>query len=351
LFTEQNHSYREEEGRALAKYTIRSLLRRLSKAGFSPEFIRRGILPDWWSSSCDEDPALIGDIEFRIARFLGMSVDVLRDSQAVLRPPFPVGARLRRVKNSDANQFVPAIHAGVRIAEAVVRSLREPDCPIRPPPLDSRSWWEELRLANGSADLASLAADLWARGIPVVHVEMLPPPKYQGMVCVVSHRPVVVLGRAHDEPPRLAFFIAHEAGHLVFGDCIETQPIVDAEDNVPDDSDIETRADAYASAALCGGQAIPNFDTTDWREVANCAAAFEAAHGVDAGTVVWSWAARTQHFLEGQMALKALYRSQGGQRILRDLFERHVNVEAASETDLDLLGCVSGGVQRDAPAS
>ncbi len=326
------------------------LLRRLSRAGFPFAFVRRGVLPDWWDPTCDDDRALLADAEFRIARFLGTTVTALRDPESTLGPQVFEGTRLRKVGNIDTDRLAPAIHVGVRLAEAVVRSLREPERPVRLPPRDAREWWSQLRDAYQSADLNSIAADLWARGIPVVHVEALPSPKYQGMACVVLGRPVIIMGHDHDAPSRLAYFIAHEAAHLAFGDCAVAQPVVDAEDEAPDTSEIEVRADAYATAVLGDGRPLLDLDTTSWKEVAKRADAYATENGVDAGVVVWSWATRTRRFETGQMALNALYLSHGGQRVLRDLFDKHVDTEAAAETDVAMLGCVSGSAERNAAA-
>lgn len=339
------------EGHALTKYNVRSLLRRVTRAGFPADFVRRTVLPDWWDASCEEDPSLLTEVEFRLARFFGLPLSTLRDAAAPLAFAGVERAQLRRVKNVDRDDLAPAIHAGIRVAEAVVRALRQSEA-AKPPPRDANAWWSQLRTAHGKVDMAVIATDLWARGIPVVHVGRLPAPKYQGLACVVLGRPVVVLGHEHDAPPRLAFFIAHEAGHISFGDCKPDAPVVDEDEESTDTSEMEARVDSYAWAVLTAGAELPELGgATSWKEIASRATAIEDERGVDAGALVWSWANRTGRFPEGQMALKALYLAQGAQRVLRELFDEHVNVDAASETDLGLLRCVGGGAALDAPAT
>lgn len=262
----------------------------------------------------------------------------------------PARVGLRKVRNVDADHLAPAIHAGIRVAEAVVRSLRDASRPAELPPRDGAQWWRQLREHHGTVDLRAVATDLWRRGIPVVPPVALPSPKYQGLACIALRRPVIVLGHALDEPPRLAFFIAHETGHVVQGDCAPDQPVVDEDDEAPDAADVESRADAYAWATVSGGRATADLGNGSSRDVANRAAAIEDEHGVDAGAVVWGWANRTQRFQDGQLALKALYLAQGGQRVLQELFEQFVDVAGANETDAALLRCVGSGAERDAPA-
>ena len=62
----------------MAKHTYSTLMRRLARTGFKAEFVRQAILPDWWNASCEDDPALLTDLGFRVARFLGESVTTLR---------------------------------------------------------------------------------------------------------------------------------------------------------------------------------------------------------------------------------------------------------------------------------
>ena len=154
-------------------------MRRLTRAGFTTQFVRRAILPDWWESSCEDDTALLSDLEFRIARFLGETVTTLRSPGTPLALAH-VNARLRRVRSVDPTRLRPAIHAALRIAHAVVRSLREPSREVRVPPASAFVWQSELRGLVAEADVTALIPNLWARGIPVVHVEVLPVPKFQG---------------------------------------------------------------------------------------------------------------------------------------------------------------------------
>jgi hypothetical protein len=48
------------------------------------------------------------------------------------------------------------------------------------------------------------------------------------------------------------------------------------------------------------------------------------------------------------MAVNALYRGSGARRQLRQQLERHVDLDAANETDRALLRCVHGEAERAA---
>ena len=66
---------------------------------------------------------------------------------------------------------------------------------------------------------------------------------------------------------------------------------------------------------------------------------------VDPGVLVWSWASRLHDFKLGELAFNALFQA-GGLQVLRGLFDEHVNLEDASETDRSLLRCVFGDPDR-----
>ncbi len=325
-------------------------MHRLSRAGFKKEFVRPAILPDWWDDSCAEDPSLLQDIEIRVARFLGVPLAAIKNASATLAPPAYPEAQLRRVRDVDCDQLGPAIHSAMRIAAAAARSLRDtvPDPVV--PPVDGLAWRDLIERAGPAATLDYIVADLWKRGIPVVPLDLLPAPSFQGIACVVEGRPVMLLGHKHDEPGRAAFLVAHEAGHIAAGDCAPGQPVVDEEEEITDDSDIERRADRYATRVLVGADDVPLVDGASFKELASRASELERATGADASAVIFAWARRTGDYAKATMAVKALYRSAGARRQLRRLFDGHVDLEAATEGDRALLRCVHGDPERDETA-
>jgi hypothetical protein len=305
-------------------------------------------MPDWWNRDCEKDASLLPDLEIRIARFLGTTVEAVREPAGELVVPAYPGAQLRRVANLDRDRVKAAIHAGLRIAAAAVRALRGPAPAVRIPPTDPLEWRQEILSSSERFDLTSVVADLWLRGIPVLHVESLPPPKFQGLACVVEGRPVILLGHGNDEPVRLALYALHEAGHIVRRDCGPDTPVVDEDERFADTTEMERLADEFAWTSLTAGNSMNDVSGADPREWANLAWADERARAIDAGVSIWTWANRTRDFQTGEIALKALYRAQGGRRVLRDAFDKYIDADGASETDRALLRCMFLDPERDA---
>ncbi len=322
------------------RQTFNTLLRRLSQAGYKNEFVRAAILPDWWEEACAEEPNLLQDFEIRVARFLSVPLATVSDPSIPLRAPAYPAAQLRRVRDINRDRLGPSIHTAMKVAEAAVRNLRNASNAPRIPPLDGLQWREETRRPGKAITLDDILADLWKRGIPVVPLNVLPAPRFQGMSCIVQNRPVILIGHKNDEPSRLAFLIAHEAGHIAAGDCVPDQPVVDEEEEIVDGTNIERAADRYATRALVGGDKVPHVDGAHFKDLAARAVEIERETGADAGTIISAWAARTGDYTKATLAWKALYRSSGARVKILQYFNRHIDIEEAAETDRDLLRCV-----------
>jgi hypothetical protein len=329
----------------LPKKSYRELMRRLSTAGFKLGFLREAVLPDWWDSRCETDSKLLPDVEFRISRFLGVPLDTLWEGESIRGPTY-AEARLRHVKSLRRSRLNAAVHAGIRIAEAANRHLRSSD----PPNLPDRDplVWRQSVLANHTLlDLAAAVNDLWSRGIPPLHVEVLPPPRFQGMACVVEARPVIELGYGHKEPAKLLYHLIHEVAHVALGHCERGAPVVD-ESDVPDEEELELEADRYAVVALTGTESPPEIRGKDAKALALDAYRTESEQRIDAGFLIWRWANATKDYATAEIALEALYRKHGALSLLRSITEANLRLEDASESDRTLLRCLYGDPERNA---
>ena len=300
-------------------------------------------------------PELLPEVEIRVGRFLAVPLSTVSDPESTLEPPGYPQARLRCVRDIDRDRLAPAIHAAMRIASAVVRNLKEPVSAAARPPSDGLAWRQEIGVFNGSLGLDAILDDLWTRGIPVVQAHLLPTPSFQGLAAVVEDRPVVVLGHRHDEPARVAFRVAHEVGHIAKGDCAPDAPVIDEDEEILEDSEMEALADQYAVRVLAGDAAIPepaSSALSDYRALATEAATVAQGIGVDAGSIIFSWARDTGDYAMATRATQALYLATGATRILRQYFNRFVDVEGASLSDQELMRVIVPGspLGADAPS-
>lgn len=322
-------------------------MRRLTKSGFGADFVRRAILPDWWDRGCSADPTLLPEIELRVARFLSVSVDVIRNPTVSLAPTQYPDAQLRHARSIDRDRLGSAIHSALQIGAAVVRNMREAVPEPSIPPANGLEWRELIAHSGAAPRLADIVSDLWTRGIPVVPLDVLPTPSFQGMACVVENRPVIVLAHKYNEPGRVAFIVAHEAGHIAGGDCTPSTPVVDQEDEISDQTQIEIVSETFARQVLLGAAVAQPLKVDGFKDLASKAMDIERTTGADASVVILSWARETGEYSDAAMAMKALYRAAGARGQLRTMFDRHVDQAAASETDRALLRCVYGESESD----
>ncbi len=182
--------------------------------------------------------------------------------------------------------------------------------------------------------------------MPVLPLESIPSPGFQGLACITDGHPVILLGQRYDELGRVAFLIAHEAAHIAYGDCSANVPVVDGdEDDLLPKTEMEIRADAYANLTLTGADVafqIDNSTITDHKRLAEYGLRIEQELGADASQVIFSVAAIHGNYSVATRAVKALSREIGGRLILRSTFDKYVDVENASDTDRSLLRCVYG---------
>ena len=331
----------------MAKHSFNTLMLRLSRAGFRRQFVATALMPEWWDESCARDPSLLPDIEVRVARFLNAPLSAIRNAEIPLMSPSYGDAQLRRVHDIGRDRLGPAIHAAIRVAGAVVRNLRLPGS-VQTPPTDALEWRQLLTSGQGgSVQLHDILTNLWGRGIPVVPLDMLPTPSFQGLACIVDDHPVIILGHKYDEPGRIAFLVAHEAGHIAAGDCSPNAPVVDEDEDVQDDSELEAAADRFATLLLVGSESvpIPDQEDVDAKGLAQRAFDIESQTGADASSVIFAWAAKTLKYPTASMAVEALYRSVGARRQIRKLFDQYVDSDSATESDRALLRCVYGEPQ------
>ena len=328
----------------MATHSFKSLMSRLSSAGFKKPFVHAALLPDWWDDDCSENPNVLPDFEIRVARFLHCSLSHIRNASVALSASTETGPRLRKVRSVRGDRLDPAIHTAVEVAKAVVRNLTEGQQPVIPS-RDPLVWRDKLTSElNGTIQLRDILNHLWSTGIPVVQLnDYVPRPRFQALACVVEDHPVVVLGHKYEEPGRVAFLVAHEIGHISAGHCTEAITMLDENAEVDDDSPYERVADEYAQDFLVGPEVptiIHDGEQLDARALAERASQIEATTGADASYMIYRWAAKTLDYPMATAAVRALYRASGAQRQLSDLYLANVHAIDASESDMGLLQCV-----------
>jgi hypothetical protein len=346
--------------------SFRRLMSRLRDAGFSKDFVERAILPEWWSSDMGRDTSVLPELEICVARFCGLPLATIRDADIPLEINVAQGPRLR----SQSEGVGAAVHAALAVAKAVVRNLSS-TCPAyRPLPRDAEAFRAEAMHDREAPTFKGIVEALWRHGVPVLHIDCLPSPKFRGMACRVGGRDVIVLSFATDSRPKLMFDLAHEAGHLANGHVSDDEPVLlDSAEGLdslaeepwepsesweqeglfpqerasrPRGKKEEREADAYGRSLI--GK-LPSTLADIPRKahaavIARLLRGLAREHQIDAPYVAHQWGLKTREFARANRAIQIL---QGGHArgVILDEVAKYVDLDGASETDARLLGCLS----------
>lgn len=310
-----------------------TLFRRLRAVGFDEDFVRRVVLPDWWDDSLADDPGTRWQMELRIAQRLSLSLEDLSDPDRPLRVAGTHGIRLKRARAGTARSEVSPGMIAARNAVALVLPHLVAVPPL-PACLNAPAFRQWILGRRSPVDLAGLVDACWSHGIAVLHFAPVPrnTRKFAGMTYFEGPRPVVVLASGHDAPPRLAFYLAHEVGHILRGHVVPGgDMLVDTDLDQATEDLQEREADGDALEILTGDRSPgfrPRYGLTADKLV-HAVRQHEAKHGIHAGTVALIYGKTAARMPAASSALKLMKMDTGGRAILAEALSRRLPSEAS----------------------
>lgn len=228
---------------------------RLRSLGLSDSAISAA-WPRWWSEEADESPSARAELHFSVARRLGLDPRSLIDDREEPRFIWREEARFKHLSGESDLEQAGITSFGRAVASILIRAspadavdlIGTPALQLRESMLAAGRPYVELR------DLLSLA---WGVGMPVAHLRVFPwtRKRMAAMTVRQANRWAVLLGKDSEYPPQLAFYLAHELGHVALGHLTGDHQIVDLEGEglVLQGGDEEERdADAFALELLTG---------------------------------------------------------------------------------------------------
>lgn len=299
----------------------------------------RSLFPDWAEDAGRYANAHI-DLGWFAREHLGVTVGVNGPGRAV----FLGDTCLKATHHRDNPAHSAALAMSVAAARLVARATRTTWSAPLPSASDFRS--EILGSTNaGWVDFSLLAAHLWNRGIPVVHLPNLPVKAkgMDGLVTRVEGRPVIVLNRDQPRSDWMLFVLAHECGHVGRGHLPEEDGTAFVDNDIAEEStesgstaDEEAEANEYAQALLVESGGLLGFNSRipTAEQFADLAIRFGREHRVSPGHIVLNAARHTPKppFSLMPLAMKTLGLID---RKLRNPTTRETCI-ALAETNLDL---------------
>ncbi len=286
-------------------------------------------------------------MRFSVARRLGLDPASLLLEADAPRFLWREEARFKHLTAQDETEQAGIASFGRAVAAALVRAARETS--VRD--LEGAAA-EQVRAAltrggEQPVDLMALLALAWGVGIPVVHLRVFPWPQKRmaAMTTRVRGRGVVLLAKDAPYPPWLAFYLAHELGHLACGHIGDGRALIDFDQGEkwgPGDDREEAEADAWAMELLTG-MPRPEFTTSSdtRRSAAGLArAAVNTGTGlnIDPGTVALAFGYTTGDWRIANGALKIMFPGDFDvPAVINQVAAGQMDLAAAGEETADYL--------------
>lgn len=266
--------------------------------------------PEWWSDAADASPSAQAELRFSLARNLGLDPLTVLDDQA---PQFiwDDSAKYKSFKGDDQRDK-PAITAfGKSLVRMLVKSVERT---VSLQGVSASELRNSILKANDYVGLVELLATLWGVGIPVLHLRVYPlaAKRMSAMVTSFKDRFGILLAKDSSYPASIAFYLAHEIGHIACGHVEAGSALLDIEDDaISEETDAEEiEADRYALELLTGD---PDFEVSkqgkgyNARELANQALSLGPRKQIEPGMLALCYGYATGEWAVAQNAMKHIY--------------------------------------------
>lgn len=322
------------------QHNIIHLKRSLRRIGLSDSIIEAA-WPDWWSEDAAASGAAQSELRFSLARKLGLDPRSLFDEQMDPRFVWVDGSRFKNLSAATVREKAAITSFGISFARLLFSSF-----PARK--FDENLSALEIRKAilasHRYVGLKEIVGLCWALGIPVVHLRVFPLPakRMHAMSVEVGGRYAILLGKDSVFPAQIAFYLAHELGHILLGHLHDNQVIVDLEsetgERLDKDDDEEKTADQFALTLLTGEpelQLKANTNNFTSRQLAEVSYTASSNLGIEPGTFAMCYGYASEDWPKAMAALRHIY------RVPQDVW-MFVNKVAEKELDLSEMQHDSG---------
>lgn len=269
--------------------------------------------PTWWSDDADAVPSARTELRFSLSRKLGL------DPRSLLEEGEPRFiwrdiARFKHLAGETELEKAGITSFGAAIGSVVMNLVGS---------------WKEIRSVPASdfrkavlesskfVRLVDLISVCWSVGIPILHLRVFPWPqkRMSAMAVSVGDRAAILLGKDSSYPAHVAFYVAHELGHIALGHLSPGSILVDLDSNklasAMDDPE-EAEADRYALDLLTGTGSptvLSVGSKPTARGLAHAALTSAATLGIEPGTLALCFGYSTGNWRVANGAMRFIYSS------------------------------------------
>jgi hypothetical protein len=200
---------------------------RLKQVGLSDAAVDAA-WPEWWSDSADPSASARLDLRFSLARKLGLDARSLVDEEGVPRFVWRDEARFKNLSGETDSERAAIASFGRAFGAILAGALRGSRHAL---PRDASSIRQSVLHSRPFVSLLDLLVLCWTSGVPVVHLRIFPLTRKRmaAMSVQVGERTAILLAKDSSYPAQIAFYLAHEIGHIALGHLSKETAIVDLE--------------------------------------------------------------------------------------------------------------------------
>jgi hypothetical protein len=306
--------------------------------------------PDWWSDSADPSPSARLELRFSLARKLGLDARSLVDEEGVPRFIWRDEARFKNLSGESDSERAAIGSFGRAFSSIIIGAA-----PIgqRTLPADSIAVRKSILSSQPFVSLLDLLVLSWTTGIPVVHLRIFPllRKRMAAMSVRVGDRSAILLGKDSMYPAQIAFYLAHEIGHVALGHLTKETAIVDLESNrlaIGGADQEEIEADRFALELLTGHAdplVLPAPGAYNAPALADAVLRSATALRIEPGTLALCFGYSTGNWAVVNSAMSFIYRSaKPVWAEVNRLAVRELSVEQVPSDSRLYLNSVLGGV-------
>jgi len=229
--------------------------RLIRRTGLSPDAVAAA-WPEWWSKDAEVSPSANAELRFSLARKLGLDPRSLLADGNEPRFIWDDAARFKGFTGDEHKERPVIASFGTALSRMLLEATRNDENPNLQ--IGSAGELRAAILAKSTyVGLRELLSVAWALGIPVIHLRLYPlsAKRMSAMSVRVGDRYAILLARDAIYPAPIAFYLAHELGHILLAHLTGGSAIIDMDllETVGMEKDPEEKeADAFALELLTG---------------------------------------------------------------------------------------------------
>lgn len=223
----------------------------LEKFGLSDPAISAA-WPEWWSDDAEASASAQTELRFSLARKLGLDPKSLLEEDEP-RFVWKSNAKFKHLTSESELERAALTSFGTSIARSMVVAT---ELQGSLEGLSAGELREKILKNQKFVRLVDLLGLCWAIGIPIIYLKVFPhsAKRMCAMTARVGSRFAILLGKDAQYPAPIAYYVAHELGHIALGHLKNTEALIDLQDPLEADENDEEElaADRYALELLTG---------------------------------------------------------------------------------------------------